>query len=161
MKRSGLITAACAPFDLPALRDALAKAKQDAEQTIDTVTIDKVIAQGFDPAAKEKAQNLLKSFTDYIQQHQAEITALQMLYRRPYGARDLNFTQIKELADSIGVSVTISEGDKAVSGRKGSKVAAKYRNPHNPDQTWTGRGVKPRWLAALVNEGRQIEEFLI
>ena len=69
--------------------------------------------------------------------------------------------QIKELADSIGVTVTITDGDRAVSARKGSKVAAKYRNPHNPDQTWTGRGVKPRWLAALVNEGRQIEEFLI
>ena len=72
--------------------------------------------------------------------------------------------KIKELADSIGVTVTIHDGStqtRAASSRKGSKVAAKYRNPHNPDQTWTGRGVKPRWLAALVNEGRQIEEFLI
>ena len=85
--RQQLITAACAPFDLPALRDALAKAKQDAEQTIDTVTIDKVVSQGFDAAAKEKALNLLKSFAEYIQQHQAEITALQILYSRPYRQR--------------------------------------------------------------------------
>jgi DNA-binding protein H-NS len=70
--------------------------------------------------------------------------------------------QIKELADSIGVTVTITtDCEKPVSVRKGSKVAPKYRNPHNLDQTWTGRGVKPRWLVALVNEGRQIEEFLI
>lgn len=36
--RRELVDEACAPFDLPALRDALANAKQDAEQTIDTTT---------------------------------------------------------------------------------------------------------------------------
>ena len=69
--------------------------------------------------------------------------------------------QIRELADSIGVTVSITEGDRPVSSRRGGKVAPKYRNPYNPNQTWTGRGVKPRWLAALINEGRQAEEFLI
>jgi|GEM_PF-14192 len=91
-----LITAACAPFDLPALRDALAKAKQDAEQIIDTVTIDAVVSQGFDAAAKEKAANLLKSFRAYIEQHKPEITALQILYSRPYKQR-LTEPMLKEL----------------------------------------------------------------
>ena len=31
----------------------------------------------------------------------------------------------------------------------GKKVAAKYRNPANPEQTWTGRGVSPSWVQAL------------
>ena len=31
----------------------------------------------------------------------------------------------------------------------GVKVAAKYQNPANPDQTWTGRGVAPRWVQDL------------
>jgi DNA-binding protein H-NS len=31
----------------------------------------------------------------------------------------------------------------------GKKVAAKYRNPANPEQTWTGRGVSPTWVQAL------------
>jgi type I restriction enzyme R subunit len=98
--RKDFITAACAPFDFPALRDALAKAKQDAEQTIDTVTIDQVVSQGFDPAAKEKALNLLKSFAEYIQQHQAEITALEILYRRPYRQR-LTEKDLKELEEKL------------------------------------------------------------
>ena len=59
-----------------ALRDTLIKLKQQNEQTIDTVTADVVTHQDFDAAAKEKAANLLKSFRDYIEQHQAEITAL-------------------------------------------------------------------------------------
>jgi len=32
------------------------------------------------------------------------------------------------------------------SGDKRGTVAAKYRNPANPAQTWAGRGVKPAWI---------------
>lgn len=45
--------------------------------------------------------------------------------------------------------------------RKVAKVAPKYRNPANPEETWTGRGKQPRWLAAYTNNGRKVEEFLI
>lgn len=38
-------------------------------------------------------------------------------------------------------------------------VAAKYRGPNG--ETWSGRGLKPRWLTALLAEGRQKEEFVI
>ena len=95
-----LAAAACAPFDVPALRDALAKAKQDAEQTIDTVTVDTVLSQGFDAAAKERAATLLKSFREYIEQHQAEITALQILYSRPFKQR-LTEKMLKELEEKL------------------------------------------------------------
>ena len=98
--RKQLTDEACAPFDLPALRDALAKAKQDAEQTIDTVTVDTVLSQGFDAAAKEKASALLKSFRTYIEQHQAEITALQILYSRPFKQR-LTEPMLKELEKKL------------------------------------------------------------
>ncbi len=91
---------ACAPFDAPALRDALAKARQDAEQTIDTVTVDTVLSQGFDAAAREKAAKLLSSFREYIERHKAEITALQILYSRPYKQR-LTEKMLKELEKKL------------------------------------------------------------
>ena len=93
--------------------------------------------------------------------HALAVRAQKALEEKRKESRKAVIAQIKELADSIGISVTITEGDKPVSARKGSKVAPKYRNPHNHDQTWTGRGVKPRWLAALVEQGRRMEEFLI
>ena len=68
--------------------------------------------------------------------------------------------QIKELAASIGVNVVI-QGDDKRSARKGIKVAAKYRNPEDPLQTWTGRGVAPKWMQALINAGRDKSEFEI
>jgi DNA-binding protein H-NS len=45
-------------------------------------------------------------------------------------------------------------------GRMGP-VAPKYRNPENPAETWTGRGLKPRWLAAAIKGGKNPEDFLI
>ena len=95
-----LVLEACAPFDQPALRDTLVKLKQQNEQTIDTVTADVVTHQGFDAAAKEKAANLLKSFRNYIEQHQAEITALQILYSRPFKQR-LTEKMLKELEKKL------------------------------------------------------------
>ncbi len=95
-----LITTACAPFDNPALRELLAKVKQDSEQTIATSVIDEVIEQGFSAAAKDKAAALAKSFRDYIEQHQAEIAALQILYSRPYAQR-LTEPMLKELEKKL------------------------------------------------------------
>src|SRR5215472_16398037 len=40
-------------------------------------------------------------------------------------------------------------------------VAPKYRNPANPEETWAGRGLKPRWLAAALKSGKKLEHFMI
>lgn len=40
-----------------------------------------------------------------------------------------------------------------------ASVAAKYRGPAG--ETWSGRGLTPRWLAALVAEGKSKEEFAV
>ena len=65
--------------------------------------------------------------------------------------------QIKELAASIGVTVDIHETSKATS----AKIPAKFSNPDNPSQTWTGRGMAPKWLKDLVEKGHNKDEFLI
>ena len=48
---------------------------------------------------------------------------------------------------------------KVPSARAGIAVAAKFRGPNG--ESWTGRGLMPRWLTALVAQGRQKEEFAI
>jgi type I restriction enzyme R subunit len=94
--RQELITEACKPFDRPAFRDFLTQAKQEAEQIIDVTTIDTITHQGFDAAARQKAAGLVKTFRDYVEQHHAEIAALQILYSRPYRQR-LTEPMLKEL----------------------------------------------------------------
>jgi DNA-binding protein H-NS len=44
--------------------------------------------------------------------------------------------------------------------RSGSKVAAKYRDPQS-GATWTGRGLKPKWLAAAIKSGKSLSDFAI
>ena len=39
------------------------------------------------------------------------------------------------------------------------KAAPKYRGPDG--ETWTGRGMKARWLTRAMNEGKQPNDFLI
>ncbi len=45
-------------------------------------------------------------------------------------------------------------------GRSGSKVAVKYRNASTGD-TWTGRGLQPKWLRAALAGGAKIADFVI
>jgi len=47
--------------------------------------------------------------------------------------------------------------------RKGKgSVAAKYRDPKNMANTWTGRGRMPRWMTAATKGGKaKKEDFLI
>jgi len=56
-----------------------------------------------------------------------------------------------------------SGGGRAKVGGRGArgKVAPKYRNPESPGETWAGRGLKPRWLAAAIKSGKKLEDFAI
>jgi DNA-binding protein H-NS len=46
-------------------------------------------------------------------------------------------------------------------GKRGG-VAIKYRDPKNPENTWTGRGRTPRWMVAALKGGKaKKEDFLI
>jgi DNA-binding protein H-NS len=70
-------------------------------------------------------------------------------------------SKIKELAGSIGVNIEISESGAKSSSRKGSSVPIKYRDPSNSNNKWTGRGMKPKWLKELLDQGRNLKDFEI
>ena len=98
---TGLLAEAAKPLaSNPALRNKLIELKKSYEQTIDAVTKDQVLEAGFSPAAKYRARTIVESFEKFIQEHKDEITALQVLYSRPYKER-LTLKAIKELAAAI------------------------------------------------------------
>ena len=45
--------------------------------------------------------------------------------------------------------------------RKRSKIAIKFRDPANPQNTWSGRGRPARWLAALEKAGHKRTEYAV
>jgi len=81
----------------PQLRDCLLQ----REILIDETSTDQVIFAGFDESASERARSLVASFQAFIQEHQDEITALQIIFNRPYSQRRLDFDQLRELAGQL------------------------------------------------------------
>jgi DNA-binding protein H-NS len=45
-------------------------------------------------------------------------------------------------------------------GNAGSKVAPKFRDP-DTGATWSGRGLKPKWLSAALESGKELTDFAI
>jgi DNA-binding protein H-NS len=41
------------------------------------------------------------------------------------------------------------------------KVEAKFRNPEDSSETWSGRGKKPKWITELLATSRAVDEFRI
>lgn len=73
--------------------------------------------------------------------------------------------QVELTAEQLGISVAELLGLEKPSRKPvratSSKIAPKYRNPSNPEQTWTGRGQKPVWLRERLANGAHLEDFLI
>jgi len=53
-----------------------------------------------------------------------------------------------------------SRKSASTSSIKGSKVAPKYKDPAS-GSTWSGRGLKPKWLTAAIESGKTVEEFAV
>jgi type I restriction enzyme R subunit len=96
-----LAKAALAPLATnPDLRNLLKKIQKAADQTIDIISRDTLIYAGPAQKSAQTSAQLATSFRDYIEQHKAEITALQILYSRPYRQR-LTEKMLKELEKKL------------------------------------------------------------
>jgi len=40
-------------------------------------------------------------------------------------------------------------------------IAAKYRNPKDSSVTWSGRGIKPKWVTAFIAAGGTLDQLAI
>ncbi|MBI3979354.1 MAG: DEAD/DEAH box helicase family protein [Chloroflexi bacterium] len=98
---SQLAAKAVAVFDNPRFRQVLVDVHRQNEQTIDTVSVDRVREAGFSAADTERAKATVESFRTFIQENRDEITALQLIFSQPYGRRRPTYEQIRELATKI------------------------------------------------------------
>jgi DNA-binding protein H-NS len=92
---------------------------------------------------------------------------IEKLQKQASEIRALEFGKTVQdiLAKMAAYNITLDDLDVSKSrARKatltGSKsAAAKFKGPNG--ETWSGRGLTPRWLSALVAQGRTKEEFAI
>jgi type I restriction enzyme, R subunit len=96
-----LLDAAVQPLATnPELRQKILDVKRSYEQLIDEVSQDTLLEAGHRVDAQDRARQVVQSFRQFIEDHKDEITALQILYSRPYAQR-LTFKEVKELAHAI------------------------------------------------------------
>ncbi len=99
--RDSRIKSALAPLAAnPDLRNLLKKIAKAAEQTIDIISRDTLLYAGPAQQTTQAGAQLATSFREYIEQNKAEITALQLLYSRPYKQR-LTEKMLKELEKKL------------------------------------------------------------
>ena len=67
--------------------------------------------------------------------------------------------EVEEFARKLGFS--ISDLVATDGGKKRAAIAPKYRNPENPEQTWSGRGRKPLWFVAALEAGKSPDDMAI
>jgi DNA-binding protein H-NS len=80
-------------------------------------------------------------------------------------AKSTAIAQVRSLMAEHGLSMADLATRAPVSAPKakaatGTKVAVKYRNVATGD-TWTGRGLKPKWLKAQLDAGKQLSDFSV
>lgn len=68
------------------------------------------------------------------------------------------YSQFETIAKECGSSIDeiLQVGKKS---RKQSRI--RYQDPANPKLKWSGYGRKPAWLAAHLEAGKKLEDFLI
>lgn len=74
-------------------------------------------------------------------------------------AKDLQTKSGKARAGKGKVKVAAKRGPAPGKAKTGAVVAAKFRGPNG--ETWSGRGLTPRWLSALVAQGQTKEAFAV
>jgi DNA-binding protein H-NS len=67
--------------------------------------------------------------------------------------------EIEEIARSRGFNLAELTG--SVVPRKRAPATAKYANPADRSDTWSGRGRKPRWFVAALNAGKSPADLSI
>ncbi len=81
-------------------------------------------------------------------------------------ARGEAIEKVRSLMSEYGLTIA-DLGGKTTAGKGarkaktgGTKVAAKYRNA-STGESWSGRGLQPRWLKAALASGRKLADFAL
>ena len=73
--------------------------------------------------------------------------------------KKLALAELEEKAREMGFSLAELTGTAVP--RKRAPASAKYANPSNTSETWSGRGRKPRWFDAALKSGKRPDDMAL
>ena len=91
---------AAAPFT-GKLNEFIEKVRKNHEQIIDNTNPDTLLKAEWDKDAVNNAKELVQEFADYIETNKDEIAALSIFYGQSYRRREITYTMVKELLDTL------------------------------------------------------------
>ena len=104
-----------------------------------------------------KKTDLSKMSLDELKQLKKDVDAAIKGYSERQRAEAMK--AIEAVAKEHGMSIDEIIGGK---GRKRkAKAPAKFANPGNPNETWSGRGRQPGWYKDAVSTGKAPESMAI
>ncbi len=99
--KTELIRAAVEPFHDPEKRDFIENVHRSHDQIIDNINLDHVTYAGFDSHREEKADAMIKSFREFIEENKNEIIALRIIYDQAYKDRPMVLEGLKALYEKL------------------------------------------------------------
>lgn len=120
--------------------------------------------------------------TDLSNYNLAELKGLQFDIEKEIKSRQQDEVrkareQILAIAQDVGVPVTALIAERGGAKQRGAKQGAakqggakqggakqgeaRFRNPADESQTWTGRGRQPKWIAEALAGGKSLDDFRI
>ena len=101
----------------------------------------------------------MPKLTDLLAQKANLDKQIELAQREERGAA---ISQIKALMAEHGLTVADLGARRPNSGKPGAgaKVPAKYRNQAT-GESWSGRGLQPRWLKAALASGKKLTDFAV
>ncbi len=102
---------------------------------------------------KQATEIKAREFDRTVQDIQAKMQAFGIT------VKDLQGGKVRGAKGKIAKAKKTAPAKAKKTEKAAAVIAAKYRGPNG--ETWSGRGLTPRWLSALVAQGRTKEEFAI
>ena len=111
------------------------------------------IQDQIDKLQKQAAEIKSREFSKTVEEIRAKMQAFGITLKDLQPGKGRGKVKVAKTTAKTKAAAKASKKQTAV------PVAAKYRGPNG--EAWSGRGLMPRWLAALVAQGRTKEDFAI
>ena len=120
-----LIKEAVEPFHDPDKRGFIENVRRSHDQIIDNINLDYVVYVGFDSHREEKAEKMINSFREFIEDNKSEIIALRIIYDQAYKDRPMVIDGLKSLYEKLKVKgITVERLWESYAIKKPEQVKA-------------------------------------
>ena len=105
------------------------------------------------------AVNLEKMSLEELKKHQKDVE--KAIKSHTARQKKEAMKALQKTANQFGMTVEEIVGGTQKKAAPKASGKAKYKNPDNPAQTWTGRGRQPAWFKEAIAKGKTPDQMAV